>query len=59
LFFFCFEETRLHQRRKELDEIRQKSSRFISSVVHLQADTDRILHMIEQLPDVRLNFSEK
>ncbi|CAF3855305.1 unnamed protein product, partial [Adineta steineri] len=44
-------ETRIHQRRKELDEIRLKSDRFNSSIVHLQSDTDRLLHMIEKAPD--------
>ncbi|CAF5039288.1 unnamed protein product, partial [Rotaria sp. Silwood1] len=44
-------ETRIHQRRKELDEIRQKSNRFNSSLIRLQSDTDRLLHMIEKAPD--------
>jgi hypothetical protein len=47
-------ETRIHQRRKELDEIRQKSNRFNSSIVHLQSDTDRLLHMFEKAPDVNI-----
>lgn len=49
----------LHQRHKELAEIRQKSDQFITNIVHLQADADRILHMIGQSPNVRLNSSEK
>ncbi|CAF3725966.1 unnamed protein product [Adineta steineri] len=44
-------ESRIHQRRNELDEIRQKSIRFNSSIVHLQSDTDRLLQMIEKSPD--------
>jgi hypothetical protein len=51
-----FLETRIHQRRKEVDEIRQKSNRFNSSIVHLQSDTDRLLHMIEKAPDVMFKF---
>ncbi len=47
-------ETRIHQRRKELEEIRQKSNRFNLSIVHLQSDTDRLLHMIEKAPDVKI-----
>lgn len=49
-------ETRIHQRRKELEEIRQKSNRFNLSIVHLQSDTDRLLHMIEKAPDVKICF---
>jgi len=49
----------LHQRHKELAEIRQKSDQFITNIVHLQADADRILHMIGQSPHVRLNSSKK
>ncbi|CAF5039758.1 unnamed protein product, partial [Rotaria sp. Silwood1] len=44
-------ETRIHQRRKELEEIRQKSNRFNSSLIRLQSDTDRLLHMIDKAPD--------
>ncbi|CAF4141502.1 unnamed protein product, partial [Rotaria sordida] len=44
-------ETRIHQRRKELDEIHQKSNRFNSSLNRLQSDIDRLLHMIEKAPD--------
>ncbi|CAF1425562.1 unnamed protein product [Rotaria sordida] len=44
-------EIRIHQRRKEIDEIRQKSNRFNSSIVHLQSDANRLLHMIEKSPD--------
>ena len=47
-------ETRIHQRRKEVDDIRQKSNRFTASVVHLQSDTDRLLQLIGKAPDVRL-----
>ena len=51
-----FVETRIHQRRKDLEEIRQKSNRFNQSIVHLQSDADRLLHMIEKAPDVRISF---
>ncbi|CAF3934598.1 unnamed protein product, partial [Rotaria sordida] len=44
-------EIRIHQRRKEIDEIRQKSNRFNSSIVHLQSDANHLLHMIEKSPD--------
>ncbi|CAF4949255.1 unnamed protein product, partial [Rotaria sp. Silwood1] len=44
-------DTCIHQRRKELAEIRQKSNRFNSSLIRLQSDTDRLLHMIEKAPD--------
>lgn len=45
-------ETRIQQRRKELDDVRQKSNRFNSSFSHLQSDTDRLMHMIEKSPEV-------
>ena len=45
-------ETRIYQRRKEIDEIRQKSNRFNSNLVHLHSDVDSLLHMIEKSPDV-------
>ena len=45
---------RVQQRRKELEDIRQKNNRFHSSMVHLQSDTSRLIHMIERSPDVRL-----
>ncbi|CAF1318005.1 unnamed protein product [Rotaria sordida] len=50
-FFHGYYQTRIHQRRKELDEIRQKSNRFNSSLIRLQSDTDRLLHTIEKAPD--------
>ncbi len=56
VFALVFEETRIHQRRKELEEIRQKSNRFNLSIVHLQSDTDRLLHMIDKAPDVNISF---
>ncbi|CAF4463156.1 unnamed protein product, partial [Rotaria sp. Silwood2] len=49
-------ETRIHQRRKEIDEIRQKSNRFSSSIVHLQSNADHLLHMIEKSPDTAENL---
>ena len=52
-------ESRIHQRRKELDEIRQKSNRFNSNVASLHSDADRILQMIEKSPDVRLGIGSK
>ncbi|CAF3475042.1 unnamed protein product [Rotaria socialis] len=44
-------ETRIHQRRKELEEVRQKSIRFDASIIRLRAETDRVLHAIEKTPD--------
>ncbi|CAM4803210.1 unnamed protein product [Rotaria magnacalcarata] len=44
-------ETRIHQRRKELEEVRQKSIRFDASIIRLRAETDRVLHAIEKAPD--------
>lgn len=52
LNLFLLVETRVHQRRKDLEEIRQKSHRFNQSIVHLQSDADRLLVMIEKAPDV-------
>ncbi|CAF1053347.1 unnamed protein product [Adineta ricciae] len=49
-------ESRIHQRRKELDDIRQKSNRFNSSVASLHSDADRILQMIEKSPDSAENL---
>ena len=48
-------ETRLHQRRKELDEIRQKFTRFTASVVHFRADIDRLVHLIDKSADVSID----
>ena len=50
---FCLLETRIRQRRNELDDIRQKSNRFNSSIAHLQSNTGLLLHLIEKAPDVR------
>lgn len=47
-------ETRLRQRREELEEIRTKSHRFQLTTVHFQADLDRLLQLIDKTPDVRL-----
>ncbi|UJR37453.1 hypothetical protein I4U23_030156 [Adineta vaga] len=44
-------EIRIRQRRKDLEDIRQKSNRFNSSIVHLQSNADLLLHMIEKAPD--------
>ncbi|UJR08743.1 hypothetical protein I4U23_013000 [Adineta vaga] len=49
-------ESRIHQRRRELDEIRQKSNRFNSSAANLHSDTDRLLQMIEKSPDLAENL---
>lgn len=45
-------ETRIHQRRKELEEIRQKSTRFDSSINRLKSETERLLNVLEKTPDV-------
>jgi hypothetical protein len=44
---------RIDQRRKELDDIRQKSSRFHLNMAHLQTDADRLLNLLEKGPEVR------
>ncbi|CAF5086760.1 unnamed protein product, partial [Rotaria magnacalcarata] len=44
-------EIRIRQRRKEVEEIRQKSDRFNSSMVDIQSSTNRLLDLIEISPD--------
>ncbi|CAM2712242.1 unnamed protein product [Rotaria socialis] len=44
-------EIRIRQRRKEVEEIRQKSDRFNSSMVDIQSSTNRLLDLIEKSPD--------
>ena len=48
-------EIRLHQRRKELDDIRQKFARFTASVTHFHGDIDRFVHLIEKSADVSID----
>lgn len=55
---FRFQDIRIQQRRKELEDIRQKNSRFHSNMSHLRSDTDRLLQMIERSPDVNLRLIE-
>ena len=49
-------ETRLHQRRDELEEIRTKSTRFQLTYLHLQTDIDRLSHRIDKMPEVPFFF---
>ena len=48
-------ETRLHQRRKELEDIRQKFTRFTANVTYFHADTDRLVHLIDKSADVSID----
>lgn len=50
-------ESRLHQRRKELDDIRQKFARFTASVTHFYTDIERFGHLIEKSADVSIDSS--